>query len=101
VQFFAVKEEIEKNGIGAVPTHLMDANRDAKGFGHGKGYEYPHAYPGHFIAQHYLPDKLLGTHFYTPSDEGYEGKMASWLEKWRQAQKKALADSKTPDPRTK
>ena len=35
--FFAVRKEIEENGSGAVPTHLMDANRDAKGFGHGKG----------------------------------------------------------------
>lgn len=101
VQFFAVKEEIEKNGVGAVPTHLMDANRDAKGFGHGKGYEYPHAYPGHFIPQQYLPDKLLGTHFYTPSDQGYEGKMASWLDKWRRAQEKALADNKKIDSSTK
>jgi putative ATPase len=91
-QFFAVKDEIEKNGTGAVPTHLMDSNRDARGFGHGKGYEYPHLFPGHFIPQQYLPDKLVGTHFYSPSDQGYEGKMAGWLEKWREAQQKALAE---------
>ncbi len=91
-QFFAVKQEIEEHGTGAVPTHLMDANRDAKGFGHGKGYEYPHLYEGHFIPQQYLPDKLLGHHFYQPSDQGYEGKMSGWLEKWREAQDKVLAE---------
>jgi putative ATPase len=94
-QFFAVKGEIEEHGTGAVPTHLMDANRDAKGFGHGKGYEYPHVYPGHFIPQQYLPEKLVGTHFYQPSDQGYEGKMAGWLEKWRAAQEKALGEKVT------
>jgi len=91
-QFFAVKQEIEEHGTGAVPTHLMDANRDSSGFGHGKGYEYPHLFEGHFIPQQYLPDKLIGHHFYQPSDQGYEGKMAGWLEKWREAQNKVLAE---------
>ncbi len=92
-QFFAVKQEIEEHGTGAVPTHLMDANRDAKGFGHGKGYQYPHMFEGHFIPQQYLPETLAGKRFYEPSDQGYEGKMAGWLEKWREAQEKVLADS--------
>ncbi len=102
-QFFAVKQEIEEHGTGAVPTHLMDANRDAKGFGHGKGYQYPHLFEGHFTAQQYLPDNLTGKRFYEPSDQGYEGKMADWLKKWRDAQDKALQDAalktkpKTPD----
>jgi len=91
-QFFAVKQEIEEHGTGAVPTHLMDANRDAKGFGHGQGYQYPHLFPGHFVPQQYLPDRLISTHFYQPSDQGYEGKMANWLEKWREAQQKVLAE---------
>ena len=93
-QFFAVKQEIEEHGTGAVPTHLMDANRDAKGFGYGQGYEYPHLFEGHFTGQQYLPDSLVGTRFYTPSDQGYEGKMAGWLLKWREAQDKALAEKK-------
>jgi putative ATPase len=91
-QFFAVKQEIEDHGTGAVPTPLMDTSRDSKGFGHGQGYEYPHNFPGHFTGQQYLPDKLIGRHFYQPSDQGYEGKMAEWLKKWREAQEKALAE---------
>ncbi|HQM55870.1 MAG TPA: AAA family ATPase, partial [Anaerolineaceae bacterium] len=35
--YFAARAEIEQNGAGPVPVHLMDSNRDAKGFGHGKG----------------------------------------------------------------
>ena len=91
--FHAARENIESNGVGAVPTHLMDSNRDAKGFGHGKGYLYPHVYEGHFTPQQYLPDKLVGTHFFKPSDQGYEGQMADWLIRWREAQEKALKES--------
>jgi putative ATPase len=93
-QFFAVKQEIEEHGTGAVPTHLMDASRDGKGFGHGQGYQYPHVFPGHFVPQQYLPDALVSKHFYEPSDQGYEGKMANWLVKWREAQEKALTEVK-------
>jgi len=94
--FFKAKENIETNGTGAVPIHLMDGNRDAKGFGHGKGYEYPHMYPGHFIPQQYLPTNLLGTHFFEPSDQGYEGQMSEWLTRWRTAQDQALGKLKPP-----
>src|SRR5512133_392412 len=38
--FFKARESIETQGSGDVPIHLMDKNRDAKGFGHGKGYQY-------------------------------------------------------------
>lgn len=93
--FFKARESIETNGSGEVPVHLMDANRDGKGFGHGKGYQYPHLFEGHFTPQHYLPAKLIGTRFFEPSDQGYEEKMACWLEKWRQAQEKALKGDKT------
>lgn len=92
--FFAVGENIEQNGAGAVPIHLMDNNRDAKGFGHGKGYQYPHVFPEHFIPQQYLPTSLLGTYFYNPSDQGYETQAAERLVKWRAAQAKALGIDK-------
>lgn len=72
-------EEIQTHGTGPVPVHLMDANRDAKGFGHGKGYLYPHDYPGHFVSQQYLPAGLKERHFYQPSDQGYEARIAERL----------------------
>ncbi|MBA4376220.1 MAG: AAA family ATPase [Anaerolinea sp.] len=98
--FFKAKANIEENGTGAVPTHLMDGKRDAKGFGHGQGYQYPHSFPGHFIPQQYLPTTLLGTHFFSPSDQGYEGNMSTWLERWRKAQSQALG-KETPPSSTK
>jgi putative ATPase len=91
--YFQAKQNIEDQGTGAVPTHLMDSNRDAKGFGHGKGYLYPHSFEGHFVPQQYLPDTLTGTQFFKPSSEGYEAKMGEWLAKWREAQFKARQEA--------
>ncbi len=96
-QFFSVRKLIEEQGLGAVPTHLMDGNRDAKGLGHGAGYQYPHEFPGHFTPQQYLPTALLGTRFYQPSDQGYEARVAERLAAWRKAQEQALKSSPKPD----
>ncbi|HQN69432.1 MAG TPA: replication-associated recombination protein A, partial [Anaerolineaceae bacterium] len=81
--YFDALAEIEKNGAKPVPTHLMDASRDSKAFGHGQGYKYPHAFEGHWVKQQYLPDGLESTRFYTPSDQGAEIEIARRLSKWR------------------
>lgn len=95
--FFAARESIEQNGAAPVPVHLMDSSRDAKGFGHGQGYQYPHSFPGHFIPQQYLPASLLGTHFYDPSKQGYEKQAAERVGKWRKAQAQALGIEPPPE----
>lgn len=88
--FFKVRELIEQEGIGPVPTHLMDNSRDARGLGHGKGYLYPHSFPDHHTGQQYLPTSMLGRVFYKPSDQGYEAEVAERVERWRKAQAAAL-----------
>ena len=95
--FWEVQEEIKQNGAGAVPVHLMDSSRDAKGFGHGEGYQYPHSFEGHFTPQQYLPDDLIGRQFYHPSGIGYEAQVAERLERWREAQAKTLGKTETID----
>ena len=70
----------------------MDASRDAKGLGHGQGYDYPHNHEGHWTPQQYLPTTMLGKSFYNPSDQGYEAQVQARVERWRAAQEKALAD---------
>ena len=32
--------------------------------GYHVGYKYPHDYPGHYVEQQYLPDKMLETKYY-------------------------------------
>jgi len=93
--YFKAFERIEQEGKTEVPNHLKDDNRDAKALGHGKGYQYPHAHPDHYLPQQYLPKELLGTYFYTPSSQGYEAEVDARLEAWRAAQRKALGITET------
>ena len=88
--YFKAYKSIEERGMVDVPDHLKDSNRDAAALGHGADYDYPHDHDGHFIGQGYLPDQMLGTTFYTPSDLGYEQEVSERLERWRQAQRQAL-----------
>lgn len=92
--YYKALERIQAEDSGAVPLHLMDSNRDAKGLGHGKGYLYPHEHPGHFIPQQYLPSSVLGEVFYHPSDQGYERQIAERLAQWR----KATAEAQKKNP---
>jgi putative ATPase len=95
--YFKAFQLIEKDGIIAVPKHLQDANRDAKALGHGKGYQYPHTHPEHYLPQQYLPEQLLGTYFYEPSNQGYEAQVVERIERWRAAQRQALGITLTDE----
>ena len=55
----------------------------AKKLGHGIGYKYAHDYPDHYVKQQYLPDELLGTTFYEPTENGYEKNIKEYLERIR------------------
>ncbi len=72
---------VKNSHAGDVPNHLKDAHyKGASKLGHGDGYLYAHNYPDHYVRQQYLPDELLGTTFYEPTDIGYEGKVKERLE---------------------
>lgn len=89
--FFDAMSAVEKEDV-EVPNHLKDNNRDAEGFGHGRGYLYPHAYRDHWVAQQYLPDALMGRVFYTPTEQGYEGKIRDDVLSRREAQIAAILE---------
>ncbi len=58
-------EDVKSKDTGEVPMHIRNAPiENMKDFGYGKGYLYPHDFPGHYIEQQYLPDKMLGTKYY-------------------------------------
>lgn len=95
--YFSAYQKIEADGMVEVPDPLKDKNRDAKALGHGEGYVYPHDEPEHYAPQQYLPKNVLGTYFYSPSDQGYEAEVKDRLARWREAQRKALGIKTTYD----
>jgi putative ATPase len=56
-----------------VPLHLREAGTPtARKLGYGKGYKYPHDFPGHTVDQEYRPARFGGNRYYEPSGEGEE-----------------------------
>ena len=66
-------DDVRNLEIGRVPGHLRDAHYGgAEKLGHGKGYLYPHDYPGHYVEQTYLPEGFEDKTYYKPSGQGLE-----------------------------
>ena len=81
---FAAMEDVKNTRISGIPNALKDAHyQNAKDLGHGVDYDYPHAHPGHYIPQQYLPDELAGREYYKPSDNGVEKKIKESLARLR------------------
>ena len=86
----AALADVRAGASGEVPTHLRDAHYPgAKALGHGVGYKYAHDHPHGVAAQEYLPEKLRGTTYYTPTGNGAERTMAERLA--------AIARLRTPE----
>ena len=76
----AALAEVRTGPAREVPLHLRDASMDAEERGHGKGYKYAHDFPGHWVAQQYMPDPKR---FYEPTDQGDEKRLAERLKSLR------------------
>lgn len=69
----AALSDVERHPPYGVPLHLRNAPTSfMKREGYGKGYKYPHDFPGHFIEQDYLPKELGDREYYRPTDIGRE-----------------------------
>ncbi len=69
-----------------VPLHLRDTSyRGADKLGNGKGYLYPHDFPGGYVTQQYLPDNLAGRQYYFPGEYGNEARIKEAREKRKKA----------------
>ena len=91
--FFDALKVVGSEREDEVPNHLRDASRDKEGFGHGVGYQYPHAYRDHWVAQQYLPDSLQGKIFYEPGTIGYEATLADTVRDRRELQLAAIREN--------
>ena len=78
-----VRQDIQEGRNEPVPLHLRNPVTGLmRRMGYGKGYEYAHDHPGHFVKQQNLPPSLRGKRYYIPGDQGYEKEIADRLKKW-------------------
>lgn len=65
-------EDVANKDTGTIPMHIRNAPvENMKEFGYGKGYLYPHDFPGHYVEQQYLPDKMKDVRYFI-KDENIE-----------------------------
>jgi putative ATPase len=77
----AVKKEVAQRPALPIPLQIRNAPtalmREA---GYGAGYRYAHDEPGAVGDMECLPDQLVGTRFYHPTEEGWETKIRQRLQ---------------------
>ena len=62
-------EDVANQDTGEIPMHIRNAPIEKlRELGYNEGYKYPHDYPGHWVEQQYLPDKMLGTKYYVKDE---------------------------------
>jgi putative ATPase len=96
----AAREAVAASPGAQVPLHLRGTGYwGARKLGHGADYRYPHDFPGHVIAQSYLPDGSEDAVLYRPTDQGAEAAAAERLSSIDQALGKPRRDDGNPGRR--
>ncbi|MBR3978647.1 MAG: replication-associated recombination protein A [Oscillospiraceae bacterium] len=65
-------DDVRKGKGGDFPRHLQNMHADTYTQEREQGYQYPHDYPNRWVKQQYLPDSLVGTHYYSYGDNKLE-----------------------------
>ncbi|WP_443019950.1 replication-associated recombination protein A [Shewanella sp. OMA3-2] len=92
--FKQARELAKQTGHEPVPNHLRNAPTQLmKDIGYGQEYRYAHDEPGAFAAgESYFPESLNNSHFYQPTDRGFEkriqDKLANLEQRNRQSEHK-------------
>ncbi|MCJ7547277.1 MAG: replication-associated recombination protein A [Deltaproteobacteria bacterium] len=82
------RKAVKETGSLPVPMHLRNApTRLMEEMGYSKGYRYPHSFPGAFVEEEYLPEKIKKRRYYHPTDRGYEQEIHERLKKWWKGKK--------------
>lgn len=63
--------DLRQNGNFPIPRHLRDGHyAGSKELGNAQDYKYPHNYPGNWVQQDYLPEKIKNADYFTPNENG-------------------------------
>ena len=73
-----------------VPHHIRNAPTGLmKEAGYGKGYKYDHDFEGAVAGQTFLPEKLAGRKYYSPSGRGFEKDLLNRINRISQLRSRA------------
>ena len=68
----AAMADVKAGRTGDIPRELQNVHADSAGMEREQGYLYPHDFPGHWVAQQYLPDELKNRKYYQYGDNKTE-----------------------------
>lgn len=84
-----VQQTVQDKPAYPVPMQIRNAPTSyMKTWGYGKGYKYAHDFDDAFAYMECLPDELIGSRFYFPTDRGMEAKLKEKLDWWLEKMKK-------------
>ncbi len=71
---------VKETGDLSVPLHIRNApTKLMKDIGYAKDYKYAHDFPGNFVYQEFMPEKLTKAKLYDPGDNPREKEMREKL----------------------
>ena len=89
----AVAEQVREGRAHPVPMHLRNAPTKAmKEWGYGQGYQHAHQAASGVPGMECLPDELIGTVFYEPTNRGMEDRIRTRLREIQQLREKNKQD---------
>ena len=78
----AAMADVQAGKTGPIPRQLQNKHYDGEDAAvKGQHYKYAHDYPGHWVAQQYLPDALKDARYYTFGDNKTEQAAAAYWER--------------------
>lgn len=90
--YYAAAKDAKEQLSEPVPLHIRNAPTALmKDEGYGKGYKYAHDFEEKLTSMQCLPDNLVGSEYYNPTEQGTEAKFKERLEqikKWKEDQEK-------------
>jgi putative ATPase len=76
--YAAARKLVREHGTLPIPAQFRPGSTALeRSMGHGQGYKYPHDFEGHYVVENYLPDAIVGTRIYEPSESGFEAELAA------------------------
>jgi putative ATPase len=97
----AARQDVAETRNDPVPLHLRNAPTTLmRQLGWGAGYRYPHDEPDAIGRQEYLPPRLQGRRYYSPTERGWEARLRERLAAIRARRNERVERPQTDEERS-